>query len=315
MITEDLFSEMMINPMLIGASSQAFNDENYIFEVKWDGERCIAYLDPHLQITELRNKRNLKMIPKVPELSLLHKQVNQRCILDGELITIVNGRPDFSTIQRRSLMTNKLRIDMESKNHPATFVAFDILYFSNQNILLDPLLKRKELLNKTVSDGEKMAISRYIEKNGTTLFEASKERNLEGIVAKRNDSVYIPGKRTKDWIKIKNLLDDDFVICGWIHKQNNMNSIILGKYSNDKLTYKGHVTLGVSSKTFQYISQLPQIAHPFFDIPKGNEDAIWVIPEVVCTVKFMERTASGGMRQPTFKGLRFDKAPEDCKEE
>ena len=312
MIKDDLFTKMKINPMLIGASSQAFNDDNYIFELKWDGERCIAYLDHNLQMTELRNKRNVKMLPKVPELSLLHRQVNQRCILDGELMTLVDGKPDFSTIQRRSLMANKFKIDMESKKHPATFVVFDILYLSDKNILLNPLLERKELLSKTVIDGERMAISRYIEYNGISFFDIAKERNLEGVVAKKNDSIYVPGKRTKDWIKIKNLLDDDFVVCGWIRKRNNMNSIVLGKYSEGKLIYKGHVTLGVSGKEFRNITQLPKIDQPYFEIPEGNENAIWVIPELVCTVKFMERTARGGMRQPTFKCLRYDKSPEEC---
>ena len=138
---------------------------------------------------------------------------------------------------------------------------------------------------------------------------------MEGVVGKRKDSVYIQDKRTKDWKKIKNLLDDDFVVCGYIRKDNRMTSIILGQYDKEGvLRYKGHVTLGVGGKPFQRILEQPRAIHPPLEAPPGhgNEDVVWLAPTLVCTVKFMERTKSGGMRQPVFKGLREDKEPEEC---
>jgi bifunctional non-homologous end joining protein LigD len=123
---------------------------------------------------------------------------------------------------------------------------------------------------------------------------------------------YYFDKRTKDWIKIKYLQDDDFVVLGYVPKENSMNSIILGQYSNGQLVYKGHVTLGVGGEPFRRIKTLNKTDCPFSEIPKGNENAVWVTPELVCTVKYMMKTESGGMRHPVFKGLREDKSPEEC---
>lgn len=113
----DLFQEKNIKPMLIGMEGEAFDSDEYLYELKLDGERCIAYLDG--DGTDLRNKRNMKMLPKVPELSQIHKQVKCRCILDGELAVIHDGKPDFFLIQKRSMMSNPMKIELEAQRHPA----------------------------------------------------------------------------------------------------------------------------------------------------------------------------------------------------
>jgi bifunctional non-homologous end joining protein LigD len=253
------------------------------------------------------------MLPKVPELAEIHKNVNVRCILDGELAVIKDGRPDFFEIQKRSMMSNPVKIDMAAKKYPACFTAFDILYYENRQVTDLPLTERKELLQKAViSENGRFAVSRFIEKNGIQFYALAEQQELEGIVAKRKDSKYYFDKRTKDWIKIKYLQDDDFVVLGYVPKENSMNSIILGQYSNGQLVYKGHVTLGVGGEPFRRIKTLNKTDCPFSEIPKGNENAVWVTPELVCTVKYMMKTESGGMRQPVFKGLREDKSPEEC---
>mgnify|MGYP003298809079 CR=1 FL=1 len=121
----DLFQDKGIKPMLIGAEGAAFDSEDYLYELKLDGERCIAYLDP--ERTDLRNKRNIKILP---ELSEIHKQVNCRCILDGELTVIHDRKPDLFLIQKRSMMSNPMKIELEFQRHPACFTAFDILYYA-----------------------------------------------------------------------------------------------------------------------------------------------------------------------------------------
>lgn len=306
------FYRKQISPMLIGADSEAFDSPDYLYELKWDGERCIAYLDP-AGGTELRNKRNVKMLPKVPELSEMHTQVKNRCILDGELMVMKDGKPDFYEIQKRSLMSNTFKIELLSKQCPANFVAFDILYYDGKDLTLLPLSERKRYLEKVMkTETAHFALSRSISENGVALYKIAEQENLEGIVAKRKDSIYIEGKRTKDWIKIKNLKDEDFVVCGYIFKDNHMISIILGQYDNGQLIYKGHVTLGVGGDNFRAIKSTAQIDKPAFLPPAGNEEAVWITPALVCTVKFMDYTSSGGMRQPVFKGLRLDKQPEDC---
>lgn len=314
----DLFDTKEIHPMLIAENVEPFEDENYLYEMKWDGERCVAFLDPS-QGTELRNKRNVKMLPKVPELARIHQQSKKRCILDGELLCLVNGKPSFETIQRRSLMSNRYKIELEAARFPATFIAFDCLYYDGQDMTMKPLTERKAGLHQAITESDRLAISREFDSAyALKLFELARAQGLEGIVAKRKDSLYFQGKRTKSWLKIKNLMDDDFVVCGYIHKENHMTSIVLGQYANGKLKYKGHVTLGVGGKPFARIKAQEHVMRPPFDEPipegHGNENAVWLRPELVCVVEFMYRTKSGSVRQPVFKGLREDKLPEECTE-
>lgn len=310
----DLFQDKGIKPMLIGAEGDAFDSDDYLYELKLDGERCIAYLDA--EGTDLRNKRNIKMLPKVPELSDIHRQVKCRCILDGELAVIHDGKPDFFLIQKRSMMSNPMKIELESRRHPACFTAFDILYYDDHPVTDLPLTERKKLLESVIKEeSSRFARSRYIEEHGIAFYQLAEVQDLEGIVAKRKDSKYYFDKRTKDWIKCKYLKDSDYVVCGYIPKENSVTSIVLGQYRGKQLIYKGHVTLGIGGESFRKIRELPRITYPPMTVSEGNENTIWVKPKLVCTVKYMMKTESGNLRQPVFKGLREDKTPEECKED
>ena len=157
-----------------------------------------------------------------------------------------------------------------------------------------------------------MAISKYIENNGIAFYNLVKQQELEGIVAKRKDSIYVQGKRTHDWIKCKVMATDDCIICGYIRKANNMTSLILGQYdTKGNLIYRGHVTLGVSLRhlnQYEYhVINLP----PFASVPVGNDGAVWLNPELVCVVESMP-TNKEAFRQPVFKGIRLDKTPTEC---
>ena len=174
-------------------------------------------------------------------------------------------------------------------------------------------MERKKLLKKVINENERLAISRYIEEQGIQFYQLAKQNDLEGIVAKRKNSKYYLDKKTKDWVKIKYLLDDDFVVCGYILKGGGVISIVLAQYLNKELVYKGHVTLGLSTEDFQLIKSTPQLStKPFNELPSGNDNAVWLVPKLVCIVKFMMKTANGGLRQPIFKGIRDDKSPKDC---
>lgn len=308
----DLFADKNVQPMLIKAEGEPFDDPDYIYELKVDGERCIAYLDP-AKSTDLRNKRNMRLLPKVPELAAMHEHVTRRCILDGEMAVITQGKPDFFAIQRRSLMTNPQKIKLAAAQHPASFVAFDILYLDDHLTTNLPLMERKRLLQDVAShEDARFAVSRYVEHSGKAFFELTALQELEGIVAKRRDSRYYFGKRTKDWIKVKSLMDEDFVVCGYTQRHGGMSSIVLGQYRNGQLVYKGRVSLGVGGEDFRFIRQQTRISSPAFGLPPDAGDTVWVEPELVCTVRYMMKTESGGMRQPVFKGLRDDKLPEEC---
>ena len=302
----DLFQEKNIKPMLISEMKAPFNDPDWIYELKLDGIRCIAYLD---SATELRNKRNDRLLPKVPELSNLHRFAKERCILDGELVILRNGVPDFFELQKRTLTSNQFKLMLSIENYPACFVAYDILYRKDTPLLELPLLERKGLLSETINEDPQLAVSRYIPERGIELFDLAKLQQLEGVVAKKNNSKYYLDKRTKEWIKFKFLADQDYVVCGYIIKDKGITSIILGQYSGADLVYKGHVTFGVKYGDLGRLKTLEE--SPFEITPPGNEQAIWLKPELVCVVQYMPND-KGALRQPVFKGFRDDKNPLDC---
>lgn len=280
----DIFDEKNLAPMLIGTEGEAFDSPDYIHELKLDGVRCLAYLDENG--IELRNKRNLRVASIYPELAEIHRQVNCRCILDGELIVMKDGAPIFAEMQRRALMRDPFKINFAAVKLPVSFTAFDILYMKNRPVNDLPLMERKALLSATVHESDRMAVSRYIEERGVALYQLAEANELEGIVSKRKESLYHFGKRTHDWIKAKNLHDDDFVICGYIRKSAGVVSLVLGQYADGTLLYKGHVTLGVGGRSFERIAIAPTMnTAPFASVPKGNENAVWLEPHLVGTVK------------------------------
>ena len=308
----DMFEGKAVSPMLIGESGEAFDDPNFLFEFKLNGERCIAYLDP-LVGTDLRNKLGVKMLVKVPELGNIHKQVDARCILDGELIVATDGEPNFNGIQRRSLASDKLKIYMLSSMAPATFVAFDILYYDGKETTSWTTVQRKELLERVVAENERLMVSRYVEEHGIDLNNLAASRNLEGVVAKRKESRYYPDRPTRDWIKIKNPQDDDFVVCGYIEKDKHVVNVVLGQYEGERLAYKGQVPLDVSTLDFRTLSLQKRASAPVYEmVPPGCENAVWLAPDLVCTVRHTESAPAEPVRQPVFKGFRMGKEPKEC---
>lgn len=305
----DIFDQKAIKPMLISEMMDPFDSQEYLYELKLDGIRCIAYLDSNG--TEIRNKRDFRLLPKVPELSTIHKAAKQKCILDGELIVLKNGAPDFFEIQKRALLSDPFKIQLSITKFPASFVAFDVLYVDDHLVTDFPLWERKQMLDKILIENERIAIARYIENQGVALFQLAKEKKLEGIVAKKKESKYWFDKRTKEWIKCKIMASDDCIICGYIEKENNVLSLILGQYQNGILQYKGHVTLGVSMRLLREQKIMIKKECPFSEIPKGNEDAIWLKPELVGIVESMP-SEKESFRQPVFKGFRDDKSPIEC---
>lgn len=304
----DIFDTRNISPMLITEMVDPFDSPDHIYEIKWDGIRCISYLDTK---TDMRNKRNKLMIPIFPELEYLHKQVKTKCILDHELLVLKSGIPDFYEVQKRALMSNPFKIKLASEKFPASIIAYDILYYQDKDITMLPLMERKKYLEDVVVENNMISVSRYVEDKGVMLFNLVKDKGLEGIVAKKKNSLYWQGKRTKDWIKCKVMSTDDCIICGYIPKDNNMTSLVLGKYDDEVLVYKGHVTLGVSLRILNQHKYKVIDYSPFGYVPEGNSEAVWLDPELVCIVESMP-TEKDGFRQPVFKGIRDDKTAEEC---
>lgn len=294
----DLFQDKNFSPMLIAQMQEPFDDPEWIYELKLDGLRSIAYLEKDRVI--LRNKRNMELLPRFIELKDIYKQVTDRCILDGELVVMVNGVPDFYELQKRTMLTSKTRIELEAAKLPASFVAYDCLQAGDKVLLDVPLMERKQILEKLVQENERIAVSRYIPEKGVQLFQLTVEKELEGVVAKKASSLYYQGKRTKDWIKFKRMADKDFLICGY--ESGKVISLILGEYRNGELVYAGTVSWGVRR---EIIKALTKGDCPFRENVKPDGDIVWCKPEKTCIVEYMPNTLDA-LRQPVFKGIRDD---------
>lgn len=302
----DLFDGRSAKPMLIAQQMEAFDNPDWIYELKMDGFRCLSYIETGS--VDLRNKRNIQMLAKFPELAGIYKNVREKCILDGEIVVLDHGVPDFYRLQKRTLLTDRFKIELEARRFPASFVAFDCIYQRNDELIWEPLLERKRRLSQLITEDSKIAVSRYVEFEGMALYQAADRKELEGVVAKRKDSMYLMGKRTKDWVKFKRMADEDFIVAGYIRKGVNTYSLVLAKYRQDLLTYKGHVTSGVTKDVIGTLDISGK--NPFRMLPAGNEEAVWVKPERVCVVEYMPNTKHS-LRQPVFKGFRDDIDVED----
>ena len=297
----DLFDEKNISPMLL-YETQPFDDKDYIYELKLDGIRCLAYIDA--KSVNLRNKRNKDVTAIYPELAEMNKCVKKRVILDGELVVLdKDGKPDFYALQRRSLMADSFKIGLSARNAPVQFVAYDIIYFDGQDLTDKPLTERKAILSKAVKEGYNLSVSRYIEEMGTAFFEIAKAQELEGIVAKRKGGLYHIGKRTRDWLKIKVMQDEDLLVLGYQPDEDGkVKDLILGYDDEEgKLQCRGKVYLGISEEERRIIENFAmqnRIQKPWFGKYKN---AVWLKPQLVGTAHFMHETQSGGMRQPSGK--------------
>lgn len=302
----DLFNDKNISPMLL-YQVEPFDDDDYIYELKLDGIRCLAYLDA--DNTTLRNKHNKDVTDIYPELSEIHKCAKKRCILDGELVIFKDGKPDFYSLQARSLKSDPFKIKLVAKKLPVQFVAYDMIYIDGERITDKPLMERKKLMAENLNENNVLSISRFIEKEGIAFFELAKKQGLEGIVAKKKDGKYYIGKRTREWVKIKVMQDEDVLICGYQpDEEGNVKDLVLGYYDDNKLQLRGKVYLGVSKQEREIIKNFAKsrtLSKALFD-EYQEKDIIWLKPELVGTVQYMHTTETGSMRQPVWKGLKME---------
>lgn len=305
----DIFDSKGIKPMLIAKQVDPYDDTDSIFELKVDGIRCIAYCDNYS--VDIRNKRDFKLLPRFPELENIYKNCHHKCILDGELNILVHNKPDFHVVQKRTLLSDPFKMKLSYSKYPANFVAYDILYFKDKLVTDLPLMERKMILSDIIIENDMLSVSRYIETDGKILFELAKQKELEGVVGKKKDSLYHFGKRTNDWKKIKVMADYEAIAIAYIPKQNHMISLVLAKYdSNNHLVITNQVTFGVSLSKLKE-QGMQSSSCPFEKIPKGFETAVWIKP-MVCTVAYMP-TGREELRQAVFKGVRNDKVPKECR--
>jgi len=307
----------LIAPMLAKTGKLPANVAEYGFEYKWDGYRAICYLDKGKISVVSRNLRDITW--RCPELQLLGEAyVKQRLVLDGEIVALTEEtRPSFALLQRRMSLQSKARIRHLAQQIPITFMAFDVLFIDGQLLLDQPYTERRRRLAALEVSGSYWQTSPYWPGVGQGIITASKQLGLEGVVAKKLDSPYEPGKRSGAWLKIKNIKRQELVIGGWLPMTGHaetVGAILVGYYENDKLIYAGKVGTGFPApflaRLREAFSVLQRPDSPFATkIP--YKKARFVEPVLVAEVEFTEWTPQGTLRHPAFKGLRPDKDPRD----
>lgn len=304
-----------IRPML-AQKAEPFDSEDFIYEPKFDGTRAIAFVG---EKTRLQNRRLLNITARYPELELSEQLKAKEAVLDGEIVVLEKGKPDFRALQTREHTDKELRIELLSKRMPATFMGFDLLYLDGRHLVSRSLMERREKLNEIVVEGANFLLVEYAEKYGKRYFEEIVKRGLEGAMAKRKSSTYQIGKRSWDWLKLKNIKTMDCVILGYTlgegWRKPYFGALVLGAYHGDKLVYVGRVGTGFDEETLKWLTDLvksKETCEKPIDLVKPYEIR-WLKPELVCEVKFMEFTPSLKLRAPSFKGIRTDKAPEECR--
>jgi len=276
--------EICFSPMLINnAIEKAFDDKDYLFEIKFDGIRAIGYFFNGK--TKLFSRNNVDITNKFPEIKI---HASKNCVIDGEIVVIDDQGPNFSKVMKRFKNTNFL-------HDAAKYVVFDVLYYDSENVTSKSLIERKDILKKCLSRKNKnVELIEYVIKNGKKLFNLAKSMNLEGIVGKKINSKYYVGKRTDEWIKIKNIQDDDFFVIYFVIKSKGY-TLGLAQIDNSELVYKGEVAY------YGEVNHLKKSKsyHVVGFNPEGKE--LFVKPINKCTVNFLEYTKNQHLRHPVFK--------------
>jgi bifunctional non-homologous end joining protein LigD len=314
-----------IQPMLATLVDHPFNDDEWLFEIKWDGYRALAYIEDERVRLFSRNQNDLTA--QFPELRDLPKHVNaQKAVIDGEVAALdPEGRPSFSLMQQRTgLSAPGRRFGTPRTEISIVYYAFDLLYLDGYDLTRVDLEKRKELLAAMVTPSNRVRLSQHFVGQGEDVFRVATERGLEGIVAKRRRSCYIQ-KRSREWLKMKITKRQECVIGGYTDpkgSREHFGSIVLGLYDEKgRLIPVGQAGSGFTERThadmWKLLQKLKTDRSPFAGKPDSTRRVHWVRPELVAEIKFTEwthETDGGGlkMRAPVFQGLRADKSPREC---
>jgi bifunctional non-homologous end joining protein LigD len=312
-----------LTPMLASVGTAMPPDSEWAFEPKYDGVRVLAFVDGDaVALTSRNNHDKAAQFPEIvkalQKLSARHKRP---FVLDGEIVSRRGkkyGR--FQDLQRRIGEMGTRTIAAYAKATPTTLVAFDLLLDGDEPLVHQPWFRRRERLEKLLSGRLASGIApgdvEVGDGSGDRLLRLAKRSGWEGIMAKRVDSPYTPGKRSRDWRKLKIEARQEFVIGGWTEprkSRQHLGAILVGYWDGDSFVYAGHVGTGFTNaglaQMYKRLAPLERSTAPFVNTPKTNEPAHWVKPEVVAEVKFNEWTADGRLRQPAFLGVRDDKDP------
>jgi bifunctional non-homologous end joining protein LigD len=289
--------------MLAKETNTPFDDKNWLFEIKWDGYRAIAEKNKNTVLLYSRN--GISFLSTYPVVVNQLLKIKEDVVIDGEIVVINDkGNPDFQLLQHYA----------ENQDHPIQYYIFDLLKLNGHDTTGLSLIERKELLQKIIPQNEVIKYSDHILEKGNPFFKVSKEKDLEGIIAKKINSKYYPGKRTSDWLKIKHHKTQEAIVAGYTQPSGTrkyLGALILAIKDGKKLKYIGHTGGGFNQNSlkemYEKLQTLVQHKSPFDEKIKTNSPVTWVKPQLICEVKFAEITSDGKLRQPIFLHLRDDK--------
>jgi len=297
-----------IKPMLAQIHEDPFDDSDWIFEIKWDGYRAVAEVG-HGKV-RLYSRNGLSFLRLYPVVAEALEKIADDAVLDGEIVVLnEKGKADFQKLQQYD-HNRALRIQ---------YYVFDCLAYQGKSVTHLPLIERKQIAKKVIGSGKVVKYSDHVQETGLAFFDKITEMDLEGMIAKRASSIYIPGKRSRDWLKIKNHNTQEAVIAGYTAPRGSreyFGALILGIYRGNRLRYIGHTGTGFSSAIlkdlYEVIHPLERSDSPFDEKVSVNSPVTWVEPKLVCNIKYTELTEEGILRHPVFLGLRIDKSAKEA---
>lgn len=307
-----------VEPMLATLSKLPGDQSNYGFEFKWDGIRIIAYWNGRTLRLDSRN--GLDVTFRWPELKGLGELIGETpVILDGELVAIdQKGKISFSLLAKRMRLAKKPSVTI-MRDVPISYMIFDVLHLGAKNLMNLPYASRRAVLDKLNLTGDWWKTPPYHPNAGDELLKVAVDNEIEGIIAKKIDSPYLPGKRSGEWLKIKTINRQELVIGGWIPlkgvRERGVGALLTGYYDSEgKLRFAGKVGTGYKDTDRQELRKLLETlerkSSPFADTLKYT-DSIYAKPNLVAEFEYREWTPQGRLRHPSFKGLRDDKSAEE----
>jgi bifunctional non-homologous end joining protein LigD len=307
-------------PMMATLEPEPFDAEGWLFEVKWDGHRCLANLGT---ATRLTSRTGRDATAQFPELAEMHRQLAARnAVVDGEVVALdAQGRPSFARMQERFHRSAE-ELARNAGRVPIQFIAFDLLWLDGVPLLDRPLYERRARLAEVFVETRRMRLSQVVEEAGVAFFDEIRKLGLEGVVGKRMASPYRPGQRSPDWRKVKTVRRQDCVIVGWTpgkgKRSTTLGALLVAVWDGGRLRYAGNVGTGFGDAFLaELLAELRE--RETGERPVGPDPRVrgtrWVSPELVCEVEHQGWTKEGRLRFASFKGIRTDKVPEDCRPE
>lgn len=304
-----------VAPMLALSGDLPRDEQHYGFEVKWDGVRAVGYVEGGR--IRLISRNGLDVTRRYPELRALGAALGARpAVLDGEIVALdARGCPSFQHLQTRMHAEGEAAIRRRARETPVCYMLFDLLYLDGRALIARPYRERRARLDALALAGDAWQTPAYHAGAGRALLEATRAQGLEGVIAKRLDAAYEPGRRSGAWIKVKNVRRQEFVIGGYTPGERRpIRALLLGYYDlvegTRRLRYAGSVGTGFTgddlARLYARLKPLAVARNPF-DTRPDKPDAVFVRPRLVCEIEYSEWTHAGTLRHPSFKGVREDK--------